>query len=74
VSREYGIRTRLQASTSNSVSLSNRVALHDYNTDHVLESINVVFEFSGDVEIVRVVGGICLVTRNQMAVSLFLMV
>jgi hypothetical protein len=71
VSREYGIRTCLQASTSNSVSLSNRVAHHDYNTEHVLENINMIFEFSGGVETVRAVGGSCLVMRNQMAVGLF---
>lgn len=48
-----------------------RVALLDSNTDRFLESINVIFEFSGDVETVRAVGGSCLVTRNQMAVGLF---
>jgi hypothetical protein len=68
------VSTCLRASTSNSVFLSNRVALHDSNSEHILESINIIFEFSGDVETMRVVGGSCLVTRNQMAVSLFLMV
>jgi hypothetical protein len=50
VSREYGTCTCLQASTSNSVSLSNRVALHHSNTEHVLGSINIIFKFSGDVK------------------------
>ena len=43
MSREYGIYTCLHASTSNSVSLSNRAALHDSDTEHVLESINIIF-------------------------------
>jgi hypothetical protein len=64
----------LQTSTSNSVSLSNLVALHDSNTEHVFERINIIFELSGDVETLRVVGGSYLFTRNEVAVSLFLMV
>ena len=62
VTTEYGIRTCLQTLTGNAVSLSIHVAFHDSSIGHILESINVIFEFNDDGESMRVEAGSCLVT------------